>query len=134
MVVRDGEGACKLIRVCVSGARSDAEALQVAQTIASSLLVRTSVAGGDPNWGRILAAAGRSGVDLDPMNVTLRVNGIPLFANGSPSDTPRRALEAAYAAHDVVFDLDLQQGEGSDEFLTCDLTEQYVRVNADYTS
>ena len=74
MVVRDGEGAAKLIRVRVTGAATAADALQVAQTVASSLLVRTSVAGGDPNWGRILAAAGRSGVNIDPESIALRVN------------------------------------------------------------
>jgi glutamate N-acetyltransferase/amino-acid N-acetyltransferase len=134
MVVRDGEGAAKLIRVRVEGARSATDALQVAQTVASSLLVRTSVAGGDPNWGRILAAAGRSGVDLDPNRITLRVNGLLLFDAGQPATTPRRQLEAAYASDEVVLDLDLHAGQARDEFITCDLTEQYVRVNADYTS
>jgi glutamate N-acetyltransferase / amino-acid N-acetyltransferase len=134
MVVRDGEGAMKLIRVRVRGAATAADALQVAQTVASSLLVRTSVAGGDPNWGRILAAAGRSGVDFNPERVGLRVNNLDLFAGGKPSRTPKRALEQAYAASEVILDLDLGIGDGSEEFLTCDLTEQYVRVNADYTS
>jgi glutamate N-acetyltransferase/amino-acid N-acetyltransferase len=134
MVVRDGEGAAKLIRVRVSGAATPHDALQVAQTVASSLLVRTSVAGGDPNWGRVLAAAGRSGVDLDPEKVTLRVNDLLLFANGAPAATPKRALEEAYAADQVILDIDLHQGDAADEFLTCDLTEGYVRVNADYTS
>ncbi len=134
MVVRDGEGACKLIRVRVSGAATPNDALQVAQTVASSLLVRTSVAGGDPNWGRILAAAGRSGVSIDPQTIALRVNDLPLFADGTPAATPKRALESAYAADDITLDIDLHQGDASDEFLTCDLTEQYVRVNADYTS
>jgi len=134
MVVRDGEGATKLIRVRVSGARDQREALQVAQTVAGSLLVRTSVAGGDPNWGRILAAAGRSGVAIDPATIALRVSWLRLFGDGAPADTPRRALERAYAAEEVVLDIDLRQGDAADEFLTCDLTEQYVRVNAEYTS
>ncbi len=134
MVVRDGEGASKLIRVRVIGARTDYDALQVAQTVASSLLVRTSVAGGDPNWGRILAAAGRSGVDLDPEKIALRVNDLLLYDDGKPADTPKRLLEAAYGSDEVVLDLDLRDGRESDEFLTCDLTEQYVRVNAEYTS
>jgi glutamate N-acetyltransferase/amino-acid N-acetyltransferase len=134
MVVRDGEGAAKLIRVRVAGAKSAADALQVAQTVASSLLVRTSVAGGDPNWGRILAAAGRSGVDLDPQALSLRVNGLPLFDHGQPAATPRAQLEAAYAQSEVGLELNLRAGASSDEFITCDLTEQYVRVNAEYTS
>ncbi len=134
MVVRDGEGAMKLIRVRISGAACPFDAHQVAQTVASSLLVRTSVAGGDPNWGRILAAAGRSGVSIDPHSIALRVNDLQLFAEGKPATTPRRSLEAAYASEEVILDIDLKQGQSSDEFLTCDLTEQYVRVNADYTS
>jgi glutamate N-acetyltransferase/amino-acid N-acetyltransferase len=134
MVVRDGEGACKLIRVRVNTAANSDDALQVAKTIASSLLVRTSVAGGDPNWGRILAAAGRSGVDLDPEALTLRVNGLVLYHDGQPAQTSKLALEDAYAADEVVLDIDLHQGAASDEFITCDLTEQYVRVNAEYTS
>lgn len=133
-IVRDGEGATKLIQVRVAGAATNADALKVAQTIASSLLVRTSVAGGDPNWGRILAAAGRSGVQLDPGRIALRVNDLPLFTDGSPAGTPKRVLEAAYAADEVVLDIDLGEGSATDEFLTCDLTEQYVRVNAEYTS
>lgn len=134
MVVRDGEGACKLIRVRVSGAATASAALQIAQTVASSLLVRTSVAGGDPNWGRILAAAGRAGVAIDPQTIELRVNDLLLFDEGKPAATPRRALENAYAADDITLGIDLKQGHACDEFLTCDLTEQYVRVNADYTS
>jgi glutamate N-acetyltransferase/amino-acid N-acetyltransferase len=133
-IVRDGEGATKLIHVKVNGGRTAAEALQVAQTVASSLLVRTSIAGGDPNWGRILAAAGRSGVDLDPDRITLRVNDLLLFENGSPSATPRDALVNAYRQDEVVLDIDLQLGDARDEFFTCDLTEGYVQVNAEYTS
>lgn len=134
MVVRDGEGASHLIRVRVTGAATSAEALQMAQTIAASMLVRTSVAGGDPNWGRILAAAGRSGVDFDPERISVCVNGLALFQCGQPATTARLLLEGAYAADEVVFELDLARGEASDEFLTCDLTEEYVRINADYTS
>jgi glutamate N-acetyltransferase/amino-acid N-acetyltransferase len=134
MIVCDGEGASRLIRVQITGARDQAEALTVARTIASSLLVRTSVAGGDPNWGRIIAAAGRSGVDLDPERLALTVSGLPMFREGRPTQTPKRLLEAAYAADEVVLALDLAQGDAAEEFLTCDLTEQYVRVNAEYTS
>jgi glutamate N-acetyltransferase/amino-acid N-acetyltransferase len=134
MVVRDGEGAQRLIRVRVTSAATPGDALRVAETVASSLLVRTSVAGGDPNWGRILAAAGRSGVAIDPCSIELRVNELPLFNNGKPAGTPKRDLETAYAASEVVLDIHLHQGEASDEFLTCDLTEGYIRVNADYTS
>ncbi len=134
MIVRDGEGATRLIHVRVTGAATTSAALQVAQTVASSLLVRTSIAGGDPNWGRILAAVGRSGINIEPDQVTLKANDLPLYANGRPAETPRRLLAAAYTADEVVLDIDLAQGDAAEEFYTCDLTEQYVRVNAEYTS
>jgi glutamate N-acetyltransferase/amino-acid N-acetyltransferase len=133
-ILRDAEGATKLIHVKISGARTAADALQVAHTIASSLLVRTSIAGGDPNWGRILAAAGRSGVLIDPDKFTLRVNDLLVFTNGAPSSTPESQVAAAYATAEIVLDIDLGLGSASDEFMTCDLTEQYVRINADYTT
>ncbi|MCI0632153.1 MAG: bifunctional glutamate N-acetyltransferase/amino-acid acetyltransferase ArgJ [Phycisphaerales bacterium] len=131
-IVRDGEGAKKLIHVQVREARTQDEALQVAKTIASSLLVRTAVAGGDPNWGRIIAAAGRSGVNIDPNRITVAANGVPLFANGRPTDTPLPAQQTAFQSDTVVLDIGLGQGSASDEYFTCDLTEGYVRINSHY--
>lgn len=133
-IVRDAEGASKLIHVRVKGAARQADALAVARTVACSLLVRTSVAGGDPNWGRILAAAGRSGVHFDINLVQLTINEIEFFASGQPVSVTSSAAAAAYARKDIVIQLDLGQGSFSDEFLTSDLTEQYVQINAEYTS
>jgi glutamate N-acetyltransferase/amino-acid N-acetyltransferase len=132
MVVRDGEGAQKLIHVRVQKARNQSEALQVAQTVAGSLLVRTAVTGGDPNWGRILAAAGRSGVVIDPQRIAIAANGVPMFADGAPADSSLTARQRAFAGETVLIDIDLGQGSASDEFFTCDLTEGYVRVNSHY--
>ena len=134
MIVRDGEGYERGIHVCVTGAPSDADALTVARTVASSLLVRCAVTGGDPNWGRILAAAGRGGVRLDLDDVALSVGGVALFARGGPADTPLAAREAAFRAPMVEVDLAVGTGPGADEFISCGLTKAYVELNADYTT
>ncbi|MFM8784201.1 MAG: bifunctional ornithine acetyltransferase/N-acetylglutamate synthase, partial [Phycisphaerales bacterium] len=134
MIVRDGEGYERGIHVRVSGAPSDADALVVAKTIASSLLVRCAVTGGDPNWGRILAAAGRSGVRIDVDDLQLSVGGVALFERGAPADTPLAAREAAFRAPMVTVDLRIGQGPGADEFISCGLTKAYVELNADYTT
>ncbi len=132
MVVRDGEGYERGIHVRVTGARTDADALTVAKTIASSLLVRCAVTGGDPNWGRILAAAGRAGVRLDISDLDLTVGGVKLFTAGAPADTPLSAREEAFRRPMVEVHLDLGQGDGTDEFISCGLTKAYVELNADY--
>ena len=134
MIVRDGEGSSKLIRVRVIEAANSSEALAVARAIAGSLLVRTSVAGGDPNWGRILAAAGKAGVTFHLSEVFLKVNGLPMFAHGAPAGTRRESLEVAYRADEVEFEFAMGSGAASEEILTCDLTEEYVRVNSHYTT
>lgn len=134
MIVRDGEGARKLLTVRVDGAKTGDEALTVAKTVSASLLVRTAVAGGDPNWGRILAAAGRSGVNFDPDQFRLTASGVPLYENGAPADSPKADQDAAFSGPDVSIEIDLGQGNESEEFFTCDLTEGYVHINADYTT
>jgi glutamate N-acetyltransferase/amino-acid N-acetyltransferase len=134
MVVRDGEGYERGIHVRVSGAERAEDALAVAKTIASSLLVRCAVTGGDPNWGRILAAAGRSGVPINIDDLTLSVGGVALFANGTPADTPLAEREAAFRAPMVEVKLSVGTGPGADEFISCGLTQAYVSLNADYTT
>jgi glutamate N-acetyltransferase/amino-acid N-acetyltransferase len=140
-IVRDGEGARRLVRVQVRGAASTADADRVARVVASSLLVRTAVAGGDPNWGRILAAAGRSGVPVNADAVRLRIGGVEVFADGGPRiDDPRDpgrriAAAAAMAGDTVVIELDLgTEAGGESEFLTCDLTREYIRLNSEETT
>jgi glutamate N-acetyltransferase/amino-acid N-acetyltransferase len=134
LIVRDGEGYERGIHVRVTGAPSDADALSVAKSIASSLLVRCAVTGGDPNWGRILAAAGRAGVTLNVNALTLNVGGIALFGNGAPAETPLAEREAAFRKSMVEVHLDLGSGEGAEEFISCGLTKAYVELNADYTT
>ena len=134
LIVKDGEGYERGIHVRVTGAATDADALTVAKTIASSLLVRCAVTGGDPNWGRILAAAGRAGVRLDINDLDLTVGGVKLFAGGAPADTPLAEREAAFRQPMVDVHLDLGLADGSDEFISCGLTKAYVELNADYTT
>ena len=131
-IVMDGEGASKLIHVRVNGARTQTDAFQVAQTVAGSMLVRTAIAGGDPNWGRIIAAVGRSGIAIDPTRLAVRANGTPMFINGSPADTPLAEQQRIFQQANITLDVELGCGDASDEFFTCDLTEEYVRINSHY--
>ena len=134
MVVRDGEGFERGIEVRVNGGRTQSDALQVARTVAMSLLVRTAVTGGDPNWGRILAAAGRAGVAFDPSKLRVSAGGIPLYAAGGPTHADPGAVRRAFTADTVQIELDLAMGTESDVFWSCGLTKRYVEINADYTT
>ncbi len=140
MIVCDGEGFERSLSVRVSGAASKADALKVAETVASSLLVRTAITGGDPNWGRIVAAAGRAGVAFRPNDLELHVGGILIFRDGEPCLADRDAVRAAFnGSHvDIVISLGASEGaeaeSNSDTFLSCGLTTEYVRLNADYTT
>lgn len=132
-IARDGEGATKLITVRVTGARDDAEARRAARTVAGSSLVKAAVHGSDPNWGRILAAAGRAGVDLDETRVTVAAQGFELY-RGEPTGFDAKEVSEALRAEDVLLAVDLGVGNGAGEAWGCDLSEGYVRINADYTT
>jgi len=140
MIVCDGEGFERSLAVRVTGAASRTDALKVAETVASSLLVRTAITGGDPNWGRIVAAAGRAGVAFRPNDLELRVGGILIFQDGQPVPADKEAVRAAFnGTHvDIVLSLGTTDGAtaetNSDSFLSCGLTTEYVRLNADYTT
>jgi len=133
-IARDGEGATKLAEIRVHGAPDDAAAARIAQTIANSPLVKTALFGNDPNWGRILAAAGRAGVSFDPNRVALQLAGIPVVDNGQPLPFDRQAASAALKAPEVLIELTLGDGEGEAVVWTCDFSYDYVRINADYTT
>ncbi len=135
-IVRDGEGASHFVTIRVTGARDDAAARRVAFTIAESPLVKTAIAGGDPNWGRILAAAGRSGaVSSAPEGWRLHIGDELVFAGGAPHPAYDEKRAAAHmAGREIVITLDLGEGEGCAQVWTCDLTDGYVRINADYRS
>jgi glutamate N-acetyltransferase/amino-acid N-acetyltransferase len=132
-IVRGGEGATKLIAVNVRNARTEADARQVARTIANSPLVKTAVHGADPNWGRIVAAAGRSGVSFDVGRATVHVGGVLLFENGLPHDEAAPRAAEHLKQKDVQIDVDLGTGgSGAATIWTCDLSAEYVRINGEY--
>jgi glutamate N-acetyltransferase/amino-acid N-acetyltransferase len=134
-IVRGGEGATKLIAVNVHDARSRDEARQVARTIANSPLVKTAVHGADPNWGRIVAAAGRSGVAFDINRATVHVGGILLFENGLPHDEASPQAGEHLKNPDVRIDVSRGTGGGAGATIwTCDLSAEYVRINGEYRS
>lgn len=131
-IARDGEGAGRLVRVEVTGAQDDKAARQIAKTIATSLLVKTALAGGDPNWGRILAAAGRSGISFDPLRADIELAGTLVYRQGRPLPFNEAAVSRRMRRPEVGIRVDLHQGGGACEVLTCDLTAEYIHVNADY--
>jgi glutamate N-acetyltransferase/amino-acid N-acetyltransferase len=134
-IVRGGEGATKVIAVNVHDARSRDDARRVARTIANSPLVKTAVHGADPNWGRIVAAAGRSGVIFDIDRATVHVGGILLFENGLPHDDAAPQAGEHLKNADVRIDVSLGTGGGAGATIwTCDLSAEYVRINGEYRS
>lgn len=128
----DGEGATKLIEITVQGVGSFEDARQIAKTIANSPLVKTAIFGCDPNWGRILAAAGRAGVNFDPEAVCLFLGNIELLHNGEPVDFPKDEAHDLLCKPDVGILLNLGDGSGSATVWTCDLSYDYVKINAEY--
>lgn len=135
MLVQDGEGASKVAHIKVTGAGSDADAEQVARTVGHSQLVKTALYGRDANWGRIVAAVGRSGVDFDANAVRVSLCGVELFKNGQPTNLDFDALLAEpLKERDLPVDIVLGDGPGAYTLLASDLTHEYVNINADYRS
>lgn len=129
----DGEGASHLITVEVHGCNDRKDAVTIARTIADSPLVKTAVAGADPNWGRIVSAAGYAGIAFDPTKVSLLINGMLLYEHGAPVAFDAAAVsESIKADRDTGIVLLLDEGTASARFWTTDLTAEYVRLNADY--
>jgi glutamate N-acetyltransferase/amino-acid N-acetyltransferase len=134
-IIDDGEGVTHVVTLDITGAPTDADAKLIARTIATSPLCKTAWSSADPNWGRILAAAGRAGVVFDPANITLHIGGLPVFANGALAPAYNEAAtHAAMLAREYAIALDLGAGAGRTSFLTCDLTHEYVSINADYST
>ncbi len=133
-VARDGEGARKLITIRVRHAPNERDAAKIAATIATSPLVKTAIAGADANWGRILAAAGRSGAQFDPSKVEIKLGDLAVARRGvGLRFSEARALEIL-ERDEVTITFDMRQGEAECVEWTCDLTEDYVHINADYRS
>ena len=129
----DGEGATHLITVEVHGCRSRDDALKIGKTIADSPLVKTAVAGADPNWGRIVSAAGYAGIRFNPEHVSLHLNGILLYEHGAPVPFDAAGVSHSIASnHDTHITMIFEEGSAAARFWTTDLTSEYVRLNAEY--
>jgi len=131
-IVRGGEGATKLITVRVTGAVSGADARRAAKAIANSPLVKTAVHGGDPNWGRLIAVAGRSGSEFNLSRAAVTIGPVVLFKDGRPHDEEAPEAASYLQATDVSLTVDLGAGTASSTVWTCDLSAEYVRINAEY--
>lgn len=133
-IVTDGEGVKHVVKLLVQQARDRQEADRVARTVAHSLLVKTAWAGADPNWGRILAAVGRSGIPLDPARVNIFFGKQQVCRNGMAAEFDHQAAHDYLSQPRYEITVHLGRGKASCEFLTCDLTAEYVHINADYTT
>ena len=134
-IARDGEGATKLVEIRVTGAPSDPDARAVAKTIAESPLVKTALFGNDPNWGRLMAAAGRAGVPFDPAAASASIAGIEVYRAGVPTDFNAAEVSDAMKMPDVLIEVNLgDPAGGAFTFYTCDFSYDYVRINAEYTT
>ena len=135
MMADDGEGATHFIAIDVEGCESREEARTIARAVADSPLVKTAIHGADPNWGRIVSAAGYAGVPFEEEELSLWINGTCVYQAGAPTDfDPSRLSHDIRANRDVQLRLVLGRGEDAIRFWTCDLTAEYVRLNADYTT
>jgi glutamate N-acetyltransferase / amino-acid N-acetyltransferase len=131
-IVRGGEGATKLVTVTVTGAASNADARRAAKAIANSLLVKTAIHGGDPNWGRLIAVAGRAGVAFELERAAVSIGSTVLFKNGRPHDELAPQAAEYLKGKDIAVAVDLGAGSAASTVWTCDLSAEYVRINADY--
>lgn len=130
MIVKDGEGATKIARIDVRGGRNASDAERVARAVANSPLVKTALAGGDPNWGRIVCAAGYSGAAIDATKVDVRVNGLYLCRRGVHAGFDEATAKKELENSEIVIRIDLRQGKASAWVWTCDFTHDYIRINA----
>jgi glutamate N-acetyltransferase/amino-acid N-acetyltransferase len=132
-IVRGGEGATKLVTIRVVGARQRDHAERAARVVANSLLVKTAVHGGDPNWGRLIAAAGRAGVPFDLTHAAVTIGGTVLFREGEPHDEAAPVAAEYLQQRDIRIEIDLGTGGAEEATIwTCDLSAEYVKINADY--
>jgi glutamate N-acetyltransferase/amino-acid N-acetyltransferase len=133
MIVQDAEGGTKVMRINVSGAASMADAQLAARAVGNSPLVKTALYGRDPNWGRIVAALGRSGAAFTPEDVVVRIAGRTIFRQGTPVKADWDSLLASALRRDTVeIDLELHAGEAELTLMASDFTEEYIKINAAY--
>ena len=132
MIVMDGEGATKFVEIRMLGAASEHEADQAARAVANSNLVKTAIHGEDANWGRILAAIGYSGITFDPALVTIHFGDVPILGQHYAIDFSEERAQGVLAQREIVLTIDLHRGSASATFWTCDLSKEYVAINANY--
>jgi glutamate N-acetyltransferase/amino-acid N-acetyltransferase len=133
MIPDDGEGATHCIEIRVNGCTSRSDALRIARTIADSPLVKTAIAGADPNWGRIVSAVGYSGVSFDPNQLELKLNGVLLYKQAAPVEFDAKAVsESIRSQRETLIEVQLSLGTEGVTFWTSDMTHEYIRINADY--
>ena len=134
-IIRDAEGATHFITLDVIGARTRDEAFRIAKTIADSPLVKTAIHGADPNWGRIVSAAGYAGVPMREEDMSLRINNLDVYRDGAPLPfDPKTVSDSIRNNRDTHIELTLKLGTAHIRYWTADLTAEYVRLNADYTT
>ncbi|HXW68414.1 MAG TPA: bifunctional ornithine acetyltransferase/N-acetylglutamate synthase, partial [Dissulfurispiraceae bacterium] len=131
MIIRDGEGASKFVKVVVRNAKNEGEARRGAFAIANSLLVKTALCGNDANWGRIIAALGYSGIKIREDRTDIMLNGVRVANKGKSTGKDKEANERL-EGKEITITVDLRLGKGDATVLTCDLTEEYVKINAEY--
>ncbi len=133
-IIRDGEGATKFVEIKVRQARSRQEARLIARYVANSKLVKTALFGNDPNWGRIIAAIGNTGVPIHPEKISIKYDDAYVLMAGEPASTPTDKLEAIALKNEFVIDISLDLGDASTSIWTSDLSYEYVRINAEYST
>ena len=133
-IVLDGEGASKFVTVRVQGGKTRSQAYRIANSVATSSLVKTALFGEDPNWGRIFCAVGNAGTPFNPDKVDIFLNKNLLLKNGNPTNLSTKKLEKAMKKHEIDITIDLKCGKEWEEVLTCDLSYDYVKINAEYTT
>ena len=133
-IARDGEGATKFVTIRVSGARTFEDAKTVGKSVANSKLVKTALFGADPNWGRIVCATGYSGAEVEPELLRVSLGDVQVFDRGMGTDFDQEAARQVLLASEVTIAIDLGQGEEAAEVYTCDLSYDYVKINAEYTT
>ena len=131
-IAADGEGATKFITVHVKGAASFADAKTVGMSVANSPLVKTAFFGEDPNWGRVICAVGYAGVPMNPNHTTVKFGGIPVYVDGMGASYDADALRMVMTAHDIVVEVDLNDGDAEAKVWTCDFSYEYVKINGEY--
>ena len=134
MIARDGEGATKFVEIEVVGANNTDDAKKMARKISASSLLKCAISGGDPNWGRVAAAAGASGVEFDPYRADIILGGVKVLAGGTLVNYDLRKVEKLFKARDIFVKVDLHSGSGKATAWTCDFSKEYVAINSEYST